>query len=67
VDGVSDVNGVLLWDATTAAITQLPISGLQLPQLLQLNVSTGPAQDLSVADKPPAKQRVAVPMLQPQC
>ncbi len=67
VDGVSNVNGVRLWDATTASIPQLSITGLQLPQLIQLDVGTGAASDLSAVEPPPAKQRLAVPMLQPQC
>jgi len=67
VDGISDINGVLLWDATSAAITQLPISGLQLPQLLQISVTIGDPQDITVVAPPPAKQLFAVPMLQPKC
>ncbi len=49
VAGVSDVEPVLLWDATMTSISSLPISGLQLPQLLQLTVSSGAAVDLSAA------------------
>ncbi|MGB6746046.1 MAG: baseplate J/gp47 family protein, partial [Terracidiphilus sp.] len=47
VTGVSDVESVLLWDETMTSIGTLPISGLQLPELLQLTVSSGAALDLS--------------------
>jgi hypothetical protein len=67
VDGVSDVNGVLLWDSSSASIPQLSISGLQLPQLLRLSVTTGAPQDVTALDAPPSKQRLPVPMLQTQC
>jgi hypothetical protein len=41
------VESVLLWDETMTSIGTLPISGLQLPELLQLTVSSGAALDLS--------------------
>jgi hypothetical protein len=49
VPGVSDVESVLLWDDTMTSITTLPISGMQLPELLQITVSSGAAVDLSAA------------------
>ncbi|RSL17989.1 putative phage baseplate assembly protein [Edaphobacter aggregans] len=49
VAGVSDVNQVLLWDETMSSIPKLSISGLQLPDLLQITVSSGTAPDLSAA------------------
>jgi predicted phage baseplate assembly protein len=67
VDGVNNVRGVLLFDGSKATINQLPISGLQLPNLAQLMVTAGDAQDLSAVETPPARQRVSVPMIQPQC
>ena len=67
VDGVSNVRGVLLWDANKAPINQLAISGIQLPQLLQISVTAGDAQNLAAVETPPAKPRLAVPMLQQQC
>jgi hypothetical protein len=67
VDGVNNVRGVLLWDGNRAAITQLTISGLQLPNLAQLMVTAGDAQDLSAVEAPPARQRVSVPMIQLKC
>lgn len=67
VPGVSDVRGVSLWDAGKASIPQLTISGLQLPNLLQLMVTAGDPQDQSAVEAPPAAPRVNVPMLQPTC
>jgi hypothetical protein len=68
VDGVSDVRGVSMWDANLVAITQLTISGLQLPNLLQLMVTAGDPQDQSAGTTtPPTPQLISVPMLQPQC
>src|SRR5271165_1463320 len=68
VPGVSNVRQVLLWDQTMASISQLPLTGLQLPLLAQLNVTpNGDAQDLSAVTAPPSKQRVAVPMLPAEC
>jgi Baseplate J-like protein len=49
ITGVSDVEEVLLWDATMTSISKLSISGLQLPELLQITVSSGAATDLSAA------------------
>lgn len=66
--GVSNIRQVLLWDQTLSPITQLPLSGLQLPLLAQLSVTpNGDAQDLSAVTAPPTKQRVAVPMLPTEC
>ena len=67
VNGVSDVRGVLLWDVNKSSIPQLTISGLQLPNLLQLMVTAGDPQDQAAVETPPATPRVSVPMLQPQC
>jgi hypothetical protein len=68
VPGVSNVRQVVLWDQTMTPISQLPLSGLQLPLLAQLNVTpNGDAQDLSAITAPPSKQRVAVPMVPPEC
>lgn len=67
VDGVSNVKPVRLWDDTSASIPQLSITGLQLPELIQLEVAKGDAPDLTAVQPPPPKQRLAVPMLQPQC
>ncbi len=47
VAGVSDVQSVLLWDETMTSIGTLTISGLHLPELLQISVSSGAAVDLS--------------------
>jgi hypothetical protein len=68
VSGVSDVAQILLWDGNMNSITQLPISGLQLPALQQVSVSSGDAQDLSTAGTTSTTTvRVVIPIPQPSC
>src|SRR5579859_268143 len=67
VPGVSDVRQILMWNENMAAISQLTISGLQLPDLLQISVTAGDAQDISAVETPPAKPRIAVPAPQSTC
>ncbi len=67
VDGVSDVSQILMWDDAMTPISQLPISGLELPDLLQITVTAGGAQDLSAVEQPPATARIAVPAPQTTC
>ena len=68
VAGVSDVEGVLLWDATMTSISKLPLSGLQLPELLQITVSSGAATDLSTAaTTTPSAPTFVIPAPQTTC
>lgn len=68
VNGVSDVPQVKLWDQNKNSIQQLPLTGLQLPDLQQIAVSTtGEAQDLSAPEPPPSQLRVVIPVPQPSC
>ena len=67
VSGVSDVGQILLWDGNRTSITQLPISGLQLPNLLQVSVSSGNAQDLTATGTSTTPMRVVIPIPQPNC
>ncbi|HZD50197.1 MAG TPA: baseplate J/gp47 family protein, partial [Silvibacterium sp.] len=67
VNGVSDVRQILLWDGNMNSIPQLPISGLQLPALQQVSVSSGNAQDLSAVEPATTTVRVVIPAPQPSC
>jgi hypothetical protein len=70
VSGVSDVEEVLLWDDTMTSITSLALTGLELPQLLQLNVSSGAPVDLSTAATAPtttATPTFVIPAPQTSC
>jgi hypothetical protein len=69
VPGVSDVESVLLWDETMTSITTLPISGLQLPELLQITASSGAALDLSAgtASTTSATPTFVIPAPQTTC
>jgi len=67
VSGVSDVRQVLLWDGNKNSITQLSISGLQLPALQQIAVSSGDAQDLSAPEPTTPQPRFVIPVPQTSC
>jgi hypothetical protein len=47
VDGISDIEEVLMWDGANNAITTLPIANLQLPRLDQVGANIGSANDLT--------------------
>ena len=47
VDGVSDINNVLIWDGSGAAITTLPIANLQLPRLNQVGANSGDPENIT--------------------
>lgn len=47
VDGISDIEGVLMWDGANNAITTLPIANIQLPRLDQVGANVGSATDLT--------------------
>jgi hypothetical protein len=67
VNGVSDVGQILMWDGNLSPISQLTISGLQLPALQQVFVSSGNAQDLSAVEPSTPQLRVVIPVPQPSC
>jgi hypothetical protein len=47
VDGISDIEEVLIWDGANNVITTLPIANLQLPRLDQVGANIGSANDLT--------------------
>jgi predicted phage baseplate assembly protein len=69
VDGLSNVRAITMWDETGAAITSLPVTGLQLPRLDRVSVSLGDPEDLSASAgvAVSAKKRIAVPVLPVGC
>jgi Baseplate J-like protein len=52
VDGISDIEEVLMWDGANNAITTLPIANIQLPRLEQVGANIGSASDLTSTAAP---------------
>ncbi len=71
VDGVDKVRGVTLWsEQSTAPITSLDLSGLQLPRLDRIDVALGDAVDLQAPGQPPQgrpTRRLPVPIVPQSC
>lgn len=66
VAGVASVRGILMWDSAGARIDRLPLSGLELPELLRVVVGSGDPEEIA---EPPvaAPRRVPVPVLPASC
>jgi predicted phage baseplate assembly protein len=66
VDGISDIEEVLMWDGSNNAITTLPIANIQLPRLDQVGANIGAPADLSVTSSA-SPNLVPVPVLPASC
>jgi hypothetical protein len=69
VDGISDIEGVSMWDGSGNPITtQLSITNVQLPRLDQVGANTGTANDLTETVNTSAPQTlVPVPVIPASC
>jgi predicted phage baseplate assembly protein len=74
VEGVSKVTKVLLGSESGAEKDRIPMSGLELPQLVGLSVRPGDPQaleelrgDLATLPAGPSKKVVPVPVVPPEC
>ena len=47
VDGISDIEGVSMWDGSNNSITTLSITNIQLPRLDKVSANVGAATDLT--------------------
>ncbi len=62
VDGISDIQTVLLWDGTGTAIQTLPIVNVQLPRLNQVAANAGAAEDITQAPATGGSTQTLVPV-----
>jgi hypothetical protein len=69
VDGISDIEGVSMWDGSGNAITTLSITNIQLPRLDQVGANVGAPADLTqtAASSSSATTLVPVPVIPASC
>jgi hypothetical protein len=72
VDGISDIEGVSMWDVSNNPITTLSITNIQLPRLDQVGANVGAPTDFtqlsaSSAGSGAATTLVPVPVLPASC
>jgi hypothetical protein len=72
VDGISDIEEVLMWDGSNNPIPTLPIANIQLPRLAQVGANIGPPADLTQTSASSgagggATTLVPVPVLPAEC
>jgi hypothetical protein len=69
VDGISDIEEVLMWDGANNSITSLSIANIQLPRLVQVGANISSPADLTQTPASPggAITLVPVPVLPAEC
>ena len=69
VDGISDIEGVSMWDGSGNAITTLSITNIQLPRLDQVGANVGAPTDLTqtATSSSSATTLVPVPVIPASC